>query len=666
VTVYLDALGEEIAAETARAFAEERLGRPLTPGEEALDLVGLDLDLAEGKERLVAAIEAERRRALEVYLRGGAPVLRLTSEMEAAMIALVEAGRRHGREEMERLGVDAPFRTYAEGDERLARVLRELLAALTGIRVRLTEEARGARFGTEPITEELLDRLDRRIPGARDFAARISSGLFISGIGEIYESNADLFPCFHYSAVMDAATCEVCARFDGTRYESWIQGEVDLPGGGPNPACLGNGRCRCRLVPCPPTSPPPVDEEPLSPLDEIRRDAEDFPTLTDEEFVDLVGGRLDSESFSISGYASRGLRDREEAMRDLGKRIEEEADRRFDEEVFDREREESERRIDESRQVHFDELTRHQDVVERVRERVEREMFGERGASTNQEWDDLDRAFRSDPEVERSREQHDRIQEEHYRLVREERRRTDPILRHAENLRDVLAEIRALGGDFDRRYVTEGRRENSPSLYGYRRINDSDLYDMADDEARYLPSEWIERSNERGGFHVSERGRGHYADARRMVSISGHTDDERRSTMLHELGHRMEHSIPEIKIWEWIFMTRRIEESSNRGRFRLADLQPDHQYEDHEWSYPDDFPDPYTGRDYGRDPDSTTEVLTTGLEALFHGDLGDADHRSFVLGLLATIRWRPRADAFSYASRPPRSDGLGRQQREAG
>lgn len=305
---YLDARGREITEADARAFAEERLGRALTDGERHLDLVGLDLDLREGKERLVEAITAARRAAVEEYLRTGTTTsLRITPEIQAAMLALIQSGRQHAIREMRSMGLDVevvegdPFRRFAEGDlaDRFGSFVEQLLRALTAIRVRIAGEADAAEFrGAGTITEELIEKLDERIPGARAIAADLSSGLFIGGLGEIYEHNADLFPCFTYSAVMDGATCDVCREFDGIEYGSWILGERDLPGGGPNPLCRGGGRCRCRLVPCPPgivepgpPEPPPEEPEepvpanrgllPLAPADRppaatARRDVEDF------------------------------------------------------------------------------------------------------------------------------------------------------------------------------------------------------------------------------------------------------------------------------------------------------------------------------------------------------------------------------------------------------
>jgi ADP-ribosyltransferase exoenzyme len=304
VISYVDADGRELTHGRAVEYAEARLGRPLTDGEQHLDLVGLDLDLEDGKQRLIEAIEEEKRRAIRRYAQFGIADMAVTQEMLAVMEELVEAGRRHAEAEIRSMGVEPRdrFRAFAEGDDRVAEFLRQLLAALTGIRVRIGREA--AEFRNQgSITEDLIDRLDERIPGARSAAADIVSGLLIGGLGEVYEHNADLFPCWVYSAVMDAATCEVCRTFDGREYPTWEAGMLDLPGGGPNPLCLGNGRCRCRLVACPPGL--------------VERPAPPAPEPQDDETAVVVRDYQNRLAFSLNEKLRRGedlLPDEERAV----------------------------------------------------------------------------------------------------------------------------------------------------------------------------------------------------------------------------------------------------------------------------------------------------------------------------------------------------------------
>jgi hypothetical protein len=51
---------------------------------------------------------------------------------------------------------------------------------------------------------------------------------------------------------LDGGTCDICAPMDGTEYHSLDELYTVLPDFGPNPNCLGGGRCRCRAIPCGP------------------------------------------------------------------------------------------------------------------------------------------------------------------------------------------------------------------------------------------------------------------------------------------------------------------------------------------------------------------------------------------------------------------------------
>jgi hypothetical protein len=78
--------------------AESRLGRKLTAGEKRIDIVGVDRDLKHGKQALVAAIQAEQRRAAEAAGRGETPVVQ-------ALKDLYDAGADHAERELKAAGV---------------------------------------------------------------------------------------------------------------------------------------------------------------------------------------------------------------------------------------------------------------------------------------------------------------------------------------------------------------------------------------------------------------------------------------------------------------------------------------------------------------------------------------------------------------------------------
>jgi hypothetical protein len=176
--------------------------------------------------------------------------------MDEVLADLRKAGQRHALAEIRRLGIEPrSSRQYADELPGSMPQLRQFLQQLLGaIRVRVltgTPEAVGYRLRSR-ISQQLIEQVERKIPGVRDAASRLVSGGFTAGLADVYEQHADLFPCWQYSAVMDNATCAPCRSLDGERYYSLEHLYVVLPNFGPNPLCLGDGRCRCRGVPCAP------------------------------------------------------------------------------------------------------------------------------------------------------------------------------------------------------------------------------------------------------------------------------------------------------------------------------------------------------------------------------------------------------------------------------
>lgn len=120
--------------------------------------------------------------------------------------------------------------------------------------------------------------------------------------------------------------------------------------------------------------------------------------------------------------------------------------------------------------------------------------------------------------------------------------------------------------------------------------------------------------------------------------------NEKEAITYHEFGHRMEDVMPDKKLtrYEHAFLKRRTgktEENFNQGM--VTALGTDELYHNSDFVYR------YTGRAYSNV--DFTEVFTTGIEALYGGNLGglvgnsnnyskpDLDHRGFVLGVLATL-----------------------------
>ncbi len=233
-----------------RAFLERQLGRALTAAELHIDVAAIDRALERAKDQLEQAIDREKRRAVRRMLRGQRLRLDVTGEMLAVLAALHREGRRQALREMRSMSAQPPHRFAVDPVEpRLAPSVQRLRDGLGRLTVRVEREAVAADIGG--LAGEAVRRRLMRVAGARDAASRVVSGAFASGLAATFE-DADalgLFDGWQYTAVLDAGTCQRCAALDGTTYPTWEAISAVLPGGGPNPLCFGDGRCRCRPVP---------------------------------------------------------------------------------------------------------------------------------------------------------------------------------------------------------------------------------------------------------------------------------------------------------------------------------------------------------------------------------------------------------------------------------
>ncbi len=241
------------------AVVEHAIGRQLRQAERSIDVLLLHGALNRAKDELDAAIHAEMLRATRAWLRtpGSAllPRLELTKAIRAPLEELHALGREEAMNELERAGygfdqrterfLSAPDPTPGAGFEGL--IDNTMRLGLDGIALRISDELVVADLtgaATSAIAHALL-----AVPGSRDLASRVVSTALYSGMALTFEENEDLVDGWEYSAVLDSAVCESCAPLDGTTYPSWLAIQDVLPNGGPNPECLGGGRCRCRAVP---------------------------------------------------------------------------------------------------------------------------------------------------------------------------------------------------------------------------------------------------------------------------------------------------------------------------------------------------------------------------------------------------------------------------------
>lgn len=245
----------DLAAE--RPLVEALVGRVLRRAEQAIDVLRLDDALNQAKDDLEAAIRAEMIRGAKAWADGHTPAvyLNVTQEMLDILDELSDIGAAEGVLELERLGyvgLRSPGggRRYITEETPPGRDLRSFLHRnVLAIAARIQDEH--LHTDLAGVSEQAVANALLSTPGARDLASRVVSTALIDGLGQTWDENEDLVGGWEYTAILDSGTCDVCAPLDGTQYATLEELFLVLPDFGPNPECLGGGRCRCRAVPLP-------------------------------------------------------------------------------------------------------------------------------------------------------------------------------------------------------------------------------------------------------------------------------------------------------------------------------------------------------------------------------------------------------------------------------
>lgn len=662
-------------------LVEAIIGRPLRLAEQAIDVIRLDQALEQAKDELEAEIRAEMLRATAAWKSGAAvrPAVRVTPEMLAILERLREIGRQEAELELERLGyVGIRRRDYAAEPAPTGRDVDGYVARnLGGITTRIEDELVTVDLGGAShaaIAQALL-----RVPGARDLASRVISTAMIDGLAETWDRNADLVACWEYTAVLDAGTCHRCAPLDGKRYQSLEELYRDLPNFGPNPHCLGGGRCRCRAVPCPTSEAPQLAPEPdpvetldpdlpgwrrelgeirarLAPLDVVKAgrglsQRERLSKMADADLVDLRGGDLltgTSVSQIVPGRAMAAL---EQDVLRAGEIIDRELDDRIFDEVAGRQTAigEAKQRVEplRARYTEAEELYRSTirtyDAEERdLRDRL-REGFLAQGiepteafrlAQTHDELLGL-KAHHTTRLLELQREKQAALE-----LVSAERKAIaaleDEIATvQRQGLRELLDEHRGIGpaGEQAWTFTTKGARGAAKMIL--------------EQAAAFLPRDWIIRGRLNAikpRFTKNGRGyhRGGMSESDLVVSGGRRSkigdDPDGFATAIHELGHHLEYVDPRIRALEWAFYQRRTRSVGYGEQEREYAFPRGAGYGRHEAYRKDGFVESYMGKTYGNGPRSSHELVSMGLESVWTGSYElDPEMRRFILGLLATV-----------------------------
>jgi hypothetical protein len=205
---------------------------------------------------------------------------------------------------------------------------------------------------------------------------------------------------------------------------------------------------------------------------------------------------------------------------------------------------------------------------------------------------------------------------------------------------DILGEVIPGGmGGIGAQYVASGRNGKPLTERGQL------VQSMRWAEQHY-PASWLKKYRERANYRLGDIQRGHYADSTKEIRLSKDTEKvtgggDRGRVAVHEAGHAMEYGVPGILPLEDAYLWSRTSSGDigSRTREKKASLGAGMSGER---TYRDEFPEPYSGKDYpggGKDGlSSAYELLTTGMESLFAGSgYLDPGFRQWLLGTLALV-----------------------------
>ena len=147
-----------------------------------------------------------------------------------------------------------------------------------------------------------------------------------------------------------------------------------------------------------------------------------------------------------------------------------------------------------------------------------------------------------------------------------------------------------------------------------------------------LPSDIVDAFLERQEMRLVSSSRGGFC-AEEDVDIMD-VDDDKVKTVIHELGHRLEYTFPELVSLENAFYNKRCGDEMPE---RLNALLPGHGYANYEVTRKDNFFDPYIGKDYDGE---CYELFSVGVELLYTDPeklVKDQDYFKFIIGVLSLV-----------------------------
>ena len=182
---------------------------------------------------------------------------------------------------------------------------------------------------------------------------------------------------------------------------------------------------------------------------------------------------------------------------------------------------------------------------------------------------------------------------------------------NAEDVKRILSQVREMGSD-------------GINIKSHLCNSKSSVAQYVERAYSYYPTDWVKTSVNCGTMKPKKVQRGYYAGSE--IAISGDGVDA-FSTSIHELGHRMEDIIPEIKKAEKVFYARRTDGEDLKWLGT--------SYKRDEKTRKDNFLHPYMGKDYSG---SFYELVSMGFEYLYTNPahlMKDPDMADWIYGILA-------------------------------
>lgn len=175
---------------------------------------------------------------------------------------------------------------------------------------------------------------------------------------------------------------------------------------------------------------------------------------------------------------------------------------------------------------------------------------------------------------------------------------------------------------------------------------------------QHYPEDWVSLAAAHSPLRLERTARGYYSHVGSTIALSSRDESKVGGPVfdrvaVHEMGHRMESTVPGVQALEWAYHWSRTSEGpvGKRKRTGKNALRGMAGYSRTEKAREDEYPLAYSGKEYptpfsggAGEARQSWEILTTSAESIFSGSTyTDASMRQFTLGMLASLPGKPKA-----------------------